>query len=187
MTACAGPATREGIPPTTWREHTARLEAVDTWTAIGKLALRSENMSETAALEWRQTGREARIQLSGPLGVGATRIYSDGQVLDIRRGDERRMIDISTPRAIERNTGWDLPLQALPYWLRGLPAPGTDVKSMRFYPATGLVQQLRQSGWRVDYQDYRRFHNLSLPTRMSIEKGETRARVVIRDWQHGAG
>lgn len=187
MAACAGPAVRQDIPPTTWRDHSARLEAVDAWTAIGKLALRSESASETAALVWRQAGGETRVRLSGPLGVGASRIYSDGQVLDIRRGDERRVIDISTPRAIERNTGWDLPLQALPYWLRGLPAPGTDVESLRVDPATGLVQQLRQRGWRVDYGDYQRFHDLSLPTRVSMEKGETRARVVIREWQCGAG
>ena len=187
MTACAGPTLREDIPPTTWPEHSARLEAVDAWTAIGKLALRSESASETATLVWRQAGGETRVRLSGPLGVGATSIRSDGQVLDIRRGDERRVIDISTPSAIERNTGWDLPLQALPYWLRGLPAPGTDVESLRFDPATGLVRQLRQRGWRVDYDDYRRCQDLSLPTRVSIKKGHTRARVVIREWQCGAG
>jgi len=187
IAACAGPTIRDDTPPTTWREHTARLDAVDAWTAIGKLALRSESASETAALVWRQAGGETRVRLSGPLGVGATKIHSDGKFLAIRRGDERRVIDISTPRAIERNTGWDLPLQALPYWLRGLPAPGTDVESLQFDPATGLVQQLRQRGWRVDYDDYQRFHDLSLPTRVSMEKGEIRARVVIREWQYSAG
>jgi outer membrane biogenesis lipoprotein LolB len=39
-----------------------------------------------------------------------------------------------------------------------------------------------QDGWQVDYQEYRQFQDLTLPTRLQISRGATRARLIIRQW-----
>jgi outer membrane lipoprotein LolB len=91
--------------------------------------------------------------------------------------------DISTADAIERNTGWDLPLQALPYWLKGLPAPDVRIQALELDPGGSLLSKLQQDGWLVLFERYKQFGDISLPTKLRIQRGTTTARVIIRDWQ----
>ena len=117
------------------------------------------------------------------MGVGATEIISDGAQLDIRQGEEHRVLDISSRQAVILNTGWDLPLAALPYWIRGLPEPDSKIQAREIEPRSGLLRSLRQRNWLVRYTDYALFDALMLPTRLTLENGETRATLLIRSWQ----
>jgi len=168
---------------TSWKAHSAQLAMLEQWTARGKLAVRSAGASESANLVWQQHGSDTNLQLSGPLGIGATSIHSDGRQLEIRQGDEHRTLDISTPDAIALNTGWDLPLLALVYWLKGLPSPDSRVQEMVLDPQTGLLQSLRQDDWEISYEQYGQFQGFTLPTRLQIKRGMTGARLIITQWQ----
>lgn len=180
----AGCAAEPGRPPVadTWQVHSARLAQLDDWRAEGKLALRTEDMSESVSLLWRQQGSSTLVHLQGPLGVNATTISSDGRQLEIRRGDEHRILDLSEPGALQRQTGWDLPLPALPYWLKGMPAPGA-VEALELNAEGTLLQSLHQGSWEVRYEQYGVFGDLYLPTRLRIVRQDTSARVILRDWQ----
>ena len=164
-----------------WDSRRAALEAMDEWTLQGKLALRSDDRSESASVVWRQAGNRADLQLSGPLGAGATRVSSDGRQLVVTQDDRTETYDISTPDAVAASTGWNLPVKALPYWVRGLPAP--DPAPSAVTVDAGLVQRLEQAGWRVQYQRYQDVAGRLLPAKIAIENGDTRARLVIRSWE----
>lgn len=182
-----GCAALEPAPPQQWEDHSAQLAGLQEWTARGKVALRSADAAESASLVWRQRGAETDVELSGPLGVGATAIHSDGRLLHIRRGDEETTLDISTPDAVRQSTGWDLPLQALVHWLKGLPSPDSTVEGLTLDPDTGLLRHLEQDDWDVHYQTYGEFGGVTLPRRLQLKRGENEARVVIADWQTAPG
>ncbi|PLW82888.1 outer membrane lipoprotein LolB [Kineobactrum sediminis] len=182
--ACAGRPVVESAGQA-WQQHSADMAALQNWDADGKLALRRDDQAETANLAWQQRGRQTVLQLSGPLGLQATEIRSDGSQLRVQHDGAVERFDISGPETLQAQTGWDLPLQALPYWLKGIPAPHS--------PATGLtlrdnlLYELQQDGWLVHYDRYGQFGTHILPTRLSIERRETRVRVVIQRWQPGVG
>jgi outer membrane lipoprotein LolB len=182
VAGCSGLDQREPAA-TSWQTHNEHLKLLQQWTANGKMAVRMENASESASLIWQQDNQNTYVQLSGPLGIGATIIHSDGQTLEIHQGDEHRTIDISNPDAIVFNTGWDLPLQALSYWLKGVPAPASKVQRLELDPQTELLISLWQDDWEVNYQRYEQFQGFTLPTRLQIQRGETRAKIIILDWQ----
>jgi len=189
LSLLAGCAALEPQLPTSagWQAHSQQLALLRQWTANGKLAVRSADAAESASLEWRQHDQDTHLQLSGPLGVGATTIYSDGQQLDIHQGNEHRTLDISTPDAVVLNTGWDLPLLALTYWLKGLPSPHAKVQKLELDPQTELLQILQQDDWEVHYEQYGQFEQFTLPTRLRIQRGATRAKVIISHWQTSPG
>jgi outer membrane lipoprotein LolB len=182
LSGCAGLAEREPSSAG-WNVHSEQLASLRRWTANGKLAIRTANASESASMVWRQHGQDTHLQLSGPLGMGATTIDSDGQHLDIRQGEERQTLDISTPEAIVLNTGWDLPLSALTYWLKGLPAPALAIQQSELSAQTELLQSLQQDDWQIRFEQYGEFQGYILPTRLQIQRGTTRAKVVIANWQ----
>jgi outer membrane lipoprotein LolB len=182
LVGCTGLDTPDATP-VAWTAHRDSLQLLKHWTAKGKLALRSDTASESAGLLWQQQDQNTHLQLSGPLGVGATIIHSDGQQLDIRRGDEHKIIDISTPEAVVLNTGWDLPLLALPYWLKGIPSPEHEIQKLQIDSQSGLLQRLQQDDWHIHYQQYEQFQTYILPTRLHIQRGSTHVTVLIRRWQ----
>lgn len=184
LSACA---TQPAPPPLelSWGEHRARIQALQHWNAEGKLALRTEQGSESASFDWRQEGEQTRLQLQGPLGVNATTLISDGRQLEFRQGEERRLWDISNPTTIAEETGWYLPLDALPHWLRGLPAPQLDIEALQLEHQR--LRSLSQGGWTIHYDDYGAFETFDLPTRLEIRQGDRRARVIIRTWRLRSG
>jgi outer membrane lipoprotein LolB len=182
LNACAT-APDQPTPTTPWQQRVAQLGALEHWSATGKLALRNGSQAESANLSWLQRGRHSQLQLSGPMGLRATEIRSDGQQLLIQRGDEQQQYDIASPGALREQTGWDLPVQALPYWLKGLPSP--DGTGTRMNVEANLLRQLRQDGWTIDFERYQQFEDYILPTRLTAERGATRARIVIQAWHPG--
>jgi outer membrane lipoprotein LolB len=182
LAGCTGWNQREATS-TGWEEHTRHLKLLQQWTATGKLAVRTTDASESATLVWQQEDRNTYVQLSGPLGMGATTIHSDGQQLNVQRGDEFSTFDISSPEAIALNTGWDIPLHALTHWLKGIPAPDSKVQRLELDPETELLQSLQQDNWEVRYERYGQFQEFTLPTRLQIQRGDTRAKIIISRWQ----
>jgi outer membrane lipoprotein LolB len=166
-----------------WQEHSANLRDLTHWSAEGKLALRTPEQSESASLTWRQTGVITRLKLSGPLGVAATTLYSDGQTLEIRQGEELSSWDLTDTSAVEQQTGWDLPLLALPHWIKGSPAPDIDIQHIQMGADPALIDTLRQDNWEIKYEAYAQFGTFTLPTRLHIQRGDTTVRLIIRDWQ----
>lgn len=164
-----------------WDSQRAALEAMDEWTLRGKLALRTSDRSESATVVWHQSGSQADLHLSGPLGAGATRVESDGRQLVVIQNGKADTFDISTPEAVAASTGWNLPVKALPYWVRGLPAPEPAPSATAI--DDGLMQRLEQAGWLVQYERYQDVAGRRLPSKISIENGDTRARLVIRKWE----
>lgn len=182
LTACATAPGPDAVD-TPWAERSTRLTALQHWQAEGKLALRSNEQAESANLIWRQSGNSSDLQLSGPLGMATTRIHSDGKVLEIQRGEEFQVLDISTPGAVRLNTGWNLPLASLPYWMKGVPHPGAQPDDLTV--KRQLLRELVQDGWRVQFEAYGEFGAYTLPTRLRVERGDTSARLVIRQWRTG--
>jgi outer membrane lipoprotein LolB len=184
LAACAAPVQR--APDfVDWSAHSARLAQLDHWTASGKLALRTEDRSDSAQLVWRQQARDSHLNLSGPMGLNATEVHSDGERIEIIQGEELRSIDINKAEAGKANTGWELPIQSLPYWLKGLPSPHLEVQSLELDPKRGLLQALRQSDWQIRYEEYDNFDGYLLPTRLRAERGTTTVRILLRAWQAG--
>ena len=164
-----------------WKERSAMLDQLEVWRADGKVALRKADQSESVTLSWTQRNNQTDLNLSGPLGMGATQISSDGKTLEINRAGTLNRYDVSSPEMIARETGWDLPLHALQHWLKGVPAPSGKIDTLEI--EKGLLKTLEQFGWTITYQDYGLFGPYTLPTKLQIERSNSRARLIVRHWQ----
>ena len=184
LAACAAPVQRAPAS-IDWSAHSAQLAQLDYWTASGKLALRTEERSDSAQLVWRQQARNSHLNLSGPMGLNATEVHSDGERIEIIQGEELSSIDITSPEAVKANTGWELPLRSLPYWLKGLPSPHLEVQLLELDPQRGLLQNLEQNEWQIHYLEYEVFGAYTLPTRLQIERGTTTVKILLREWRVG--
>lgn len=173
--------------PADWAEREQALLALDQWDLTGKIAVRQEGQSESAVINrWQQDHDAYQLGLSSAfLGMGSVELQGDSGYLLIRTSDGQRYASSDPEALIEDVTGWRLPLTVLPYWVRGVPAPGRSAE-LGFGPA-GQLQLLLQAGWEVHFQRYSTptGGNLPLPTLITATNGDARVRLAVTRWQIG--
>ena len=179
LTGCASQPS-EVIPDLPWEQRRAVLATLENWKINGKLALRRTDLAESANMVWVQEGDVAFVSLTGPWGIAATRLRSDGSTLEVTQGEESAIYDISTPEAVADSTGWDLPVHSLSTWVLGIPHDDTSAGDMQI--DNDLVQAFSEEGWQIQYERYEQFGLYTLPTRMRVENDNIRATIIMYDW-----
>ena len=178
LAGCA--ALREAPPPRPPAPDVPRV-----WTLEGRIGVQTPDRGWQAGLRWVQQGEDFHARLSGPLGTGTAEIRMSGGTLRLRdgRGGERSGAQID---AWARETfGEPLPVEALSFWLLGLPRPDRPARIQE--GGAGLPEGLSQAGWDVRFEEWTRLGGRTLPRRLSLERGGVRVRLVVHRWQEGAG
>jgi len=184
LAACAiipkAPQAEAGIDnPAAWQAHKDKLEQLHTWSIQGRAAT-GQLLGWTGDLSWRQRGERFNVRLSAPLGAGGFR--ASGTLDDVTIQTKERTVRTAQPQQLVRRIlGFPFPLRTLRYWARGLPAPGGyDSISVN---DKGRLIGLQQQGWRLSYLDYEHKQGQpALPTRIVLDNGDTRIRMVVARW-----
>jgi outer membrane lipoprotein LolB len=182
LSACANKLPLKSVE---FKTHQAALAPVTDWKFNGKLGIKTQSDSGSASIRWHQQSSAYDIQLHGPLGQKSIAIWGDHQEVSLKEKG-KTIIKARSPEAlIKKATGWNLPLTQLNYWVRGLPAPKTNIKQIT-PNTTGLIAQLEQSGWVIDYQSYHQIQHqnqlIYLPKKIVATHGDIRLTLVIREW-----
>jgi outer membrane lipoprotein LolB len=172
-------------PPADWTERSRNLGRFEHWHLSGKLAVKQPSDSGTAVINrWLQNGEQYDLSLSSSfLGMGTTRLQGvPGFIeLTLANGDVYQSSDPET--LVNAATGWQLPIDSLSWWIRGLPSPDGDFRLL--FDEHSQLAIIRQDGWEIRYDRWHGFiEDLpSLPARITALKEDKRVRVVIADWR----
>ena len=174
-----GCATQSGtvVPDAAWEQRRATLTALSEFKADGKIALRTNERSESASMIWVQSGESSYVNLSGPLGTGATSLRSDGKTVTITRNGDTQSYDADSYETLDE---FGVPVGTVGYWARGVPDPSLDIDALSV--EGNLLRSLAQSGWTITYTRYDHFGSFTLPTRLQLSKGESLVRIFLYDW-----
>ncbi|MFM1897742.1 MAG: hypothetical protein RLZZ385_2816 [Pseudomonadota bacterium] len=152
-----------------WRQRQAQLSALDHWQLQGRVNARYYDESHTPRIRWQQRDEDYTIRLWGTLNAGATLIEGRPGHVTLEQGSELRQASRPEDLILE-HLGYELPVSQLNYWIKGLPMPGED-HQLRLGDFNEVVH-LEQSGWSMDYEDYRLFDSVSLPRRIRMVRDE---------------
>lgn len=163
-----------------WLAHQASLTNLTSWTSSGRIVGRTEEQGWSASFQWLQQGDEYHLSLTGPLGQG--RVQLDGNALGVSMQLPDQQIITATDPAdlLYQRTGWRLPVAALNFWLRGLPAPTSFNKRL---DDQGRLAALNQLDWQLDYGLYSNVESLDLPAKVTLKHDDIRVRIVVDTWQ----
>lgn len=156
-----------------WNHHRQQLQSFDGFSLQGRLAVKGGGLS--GSLRWRQDGEHFNLRLSGPLGAGALLLDGDARQVAIK-GKDLDLVTDQPEQILAARTGWLLPLQALRWWVLGIPAPEAEASVQ--LDARGRVLGFRQLGWDLAFSDYRE-GDPALPGRIEARRGESLALLVV--------
>ncbi len=157
-------------------------EAPERWRLTGRLSLRLVDAGASASVDWEQMHEAYTIDLRGALGAGSLRIQGGANGVTLQSADGERYQADSPSELVRAFTGYSLPVRFLRWWVLGQPVPWLNGHVA--LDAQGRAQVLWQDGWQVRMDRYQLLTpRYALPERISIERGDVRVRLLVRDWQ----
>ncbi len=166
-----------------WQERSTTLAKLQTWDITAAMAVHTyaDNQGGTANLKWQQHGRDYSILLYGPLGIGAIKIYGQPGHVSLETAEGKKFNAASPELLLAQQTGWQLPVSDLFYWIRGLPAKGSP-SNMQFDSSHHLTH-LSQAGWIIDYLRYSAVNQMDLPTKLTLENSRIKIKIIVNQWE----
>lgn len=161
------------------------LARLDIWSLRGRLNIRSNSSSDTVNINWQQKNSAYEINLSGTLGLGAVQISGNESGVTIEKAGQETIFAGSLKEVSGDILGYSFPADALLYWIRGLPAPGSAPEIT--LNAEGLMATLSQPDstgrrWELQYDRYQDNNGSILPGRIRLEQTPYRLTFIINDW-----
>lgn len=172
-------------PPADWSSRQQQLRGLRHWQLKGKLAVRQPTDSGTAIINhWIQEGDAYNLSLSSSfLGLGQTELRGVPGFIELRLPSGDTYQSTEPEVLIEAATGWQLPLNSLVWWIRGMPGP--DGNFRLYFDESKTLAVIRQKGWEIRYDRWQPFLDglPQLPARITAVKGEKRVRLAVTEWQ----
>jgi len=167
------------LPPAPTGVDPAQVQAFD---LSGRINVRVDQKAYPGRIHWQHAPGGDEVWLYSPVGSAVARMRQDasGALLVTSDGKEYRADDLQ--RLARKELGWDLPLDGLQYWVRGLPWPALS-PAQQDYDASGRLKSLKQGSWQVTYLDWSPAGVSGLPSKLDLFGESVRMRLVIDQWK----
>ena len=162
-------------------ERASRLDAIPEWGLVGRISLDDGDHGGSGRLQWDVRSDSSELDFHGAMGRGAwhLQIGPEGATLKEANGAEQAAPGVND--LIQDRMGWPIPVDALQWWVRGLAAPGA-IEGEKLDPE-GLLINLEQFGWSVDFNRYDSVAGVVLPKRLNATRDNYRVKLAISRWQ----
>ena len=170
-------------------DRAAWLEGQQQWSFEGRVAINNAGKGGNGKIEWQQDGRGYVVSLIAPVTRQSWRLIGDTHSgagrLEGLQGGPREGEDAEA--LLLEATGWDIPVNALGQWVRGLPAPGFSLQG-RSYSAQGQLQRVEQARWRIEYPLWfpAEGPQPTLPRRIEAKRDKASVRLIVDRWDFSA-
>lgn len=192
LAACATQAPRTmlpaiaGDPQQHQQQREAALAGLPSWSLAGRIALANGRDGGSGRIEWTQDGPAYQVALSAPVTRQSWRLSGtpDRARLEGLEGGPREGSDATA--LLREATRWEIPVEALASWVRGERADESRFGAVKQqFGDDGRLSQLIQSGWQIDYSDWRPVTGttIELPHRLNAVRAAAKVRLIVDQWQ----
>ena len=160
------------------REHA--LSVRTHWTIQARLAVSDGHHGGSGNLVWKQDGDHYDFTLRAPVTGRSFHLHGGPGGAELDGLDGGPVHGRNAQRLMARALGWQVPLEQLRYWVKGLRAP--DGQAHLRFADDRLPALLQQDGWTVEYRAWFQGVAPEIPQKVFASNGPYRVRVAIQGW-----
>jgi outer membrane lipoprotein LolB len=183
LSACSPlPKVEDSLKTQLWIEHQITVSKIQAWNIKGRVAVKNDKESGTVTLHWNQLASDYELRFIAPLGQGSY-ILKGSPDRVVMEGPKNTVYVADTPeQLLSEELGWNVHLDGLKYWIRGLPEPNINYSEL-LLDDQGRLKNLEQSGFHVSVSRYSDQDGVSLPNKLSIKSDRIQLKVIIQNWE----
>lgn len=154
-----------------------RSTVLQTFGLQGRVSVQYDEQSMSGQIHWQASVESDEVLLSSPLGQGMASISRNSNGVILARPGEPMLAAENVEALTQKALGFRLPLSGLRYWIQAIPDPTSESKVR--LNAQGVVEQIAQDGWKIDYLQYAE----NRPRKIHVVREGLEIRLVIDAWQ----
>jgi outer membrane lipoprotein LolB len=151
----------------------------DAFYLSGRVSVKYGAEAASGKITWQHDAASDDLLFSTPLGQGMARIVRHDAVMSLTTSDQKVYQAGDLETLTERALGWRLPLTGLPDWVRGRAAAGAPAQTR--LDNSQRLAELRQSGWLVEFLEYKSENGP--PAVLRLSRQDVEIRLVIDQWR----
>jgi len=144
----------------------------------GRIATRYRDEAASGNVAWRHSAHSDELLITTPVGSSVARVLRNGSEFVLTTAEPRDYRALDAEALTEQVLGFRIPLTGLTDWVRGRAMQGSQASATR--DKEGRLASLDQSGWRIEYQEYRAD---GLPARLKLTYPGLELRLAIHEWK----
>ncbi|MOA21950.1 Outer-membrane lipoprotein LolB precursor [compost metagenome] len=141
------------------------------------MAIITAQQKGSARLNWQQDGDDYRLNLSSIVGTHILELSRSKGEVTLIDNDGKQHQSQDAEALIYQLTGWNIPVQGLPEWIKGLPGKA----EFELNPDASLAS-VRDGQWQIVYGDYRDQAGYRLPHLLTMTGQGSRLKLQINQW-----
>ena len=164
------------------QQHLQKLSTIQNFSMQGRIGVQTNGKGFSGSMQWHHSTTDDNINLYSPLG---------GQVATIRKTPEQVTLEDASGKsfsAVDAETltqttlGWKLPLAGLADWSIGRPTDSAIQNSG--WNEQGLLTNLDQDGWKIEYQNYAQQGAYMLPGKIFLKSEKLNLKLLVEKWDN---
>ncbi|SEI60197.1 outer membrane lipoprotein LolB [Allopseudospirillum japonicum] len=158
---------------------------LNAWTLQAKLGLVADQERLSMQVLWQQETKDTyQLTFIAPLGQGQAQLTAGPAWVRWQDSQGYRAQATSAQALLKQELGWDLPLPALHWWIRGLLTPNLPQAHLTYHPQ-GDLKQAQQGDWLLEWPTYTQVnaeYRLPRKVRLTHQQRPLSATWVIYGW-----
>lgn len=165
-----------------WDHRVQALSSLQSWNLDALIAMRNEASHDggSANMKWQQSKSNYHILLFGPMGSNAVTLAGGPGHVALETANGQRFTDSSPEALLAKQTGFQVPVSNLFYWVRGIPVPNQPAET--HFDAYHRLVQLNQAGWTVQFLRYTSINQLDVPNKIFLANSLYSVKIIINQW-----
>jgi outer membrane lipoprotein LolB len=161
-------------------QNQKQIKAQDHWLLKAKISITTEEDSLQAMLHWQQQQANFDFHVFGTFGITYAHLIQQPEQASLAIQDEPMRYHTNAQALMAESLGWDFPIQALSYWIKGLPAKleGEQV----FRDEFKQIKRVIYKQWQVDFPRYHSYQGYTLPRIIKAKHPQMTLKLAINKW-----
>lgn len=168
-----------------WQQRQIAMNNMQSWDMSGRAALRFQGDAWTFGLNWLQKNKQQyTLQIKNPITGTLVAVLDQSPGKAVLRSQGKVHTGTDAERLLEQQMRVKMPVNGMPYWVRGVMAPQYPVGQVKL-DGQGRPTQIIQSGWVIDYSSYQGNSYAALPGKINISRAQDKVnvRVLAKQWK----
>lgn len=176
VSGCAGRAPLKLVDP----RDALPLAQLEHWELDARVAITTPDDNITASLEWQKNRSLFDFLISGAFGITYAHLVQEKTQATLDIPDHDTMIHQDAEALLQQALGWEFPIEALSFWIKGIPSgsPGEIIIRNQ----AGQIEQIQLGFWQIDFSKYKYYQGYQLPKMIKAQHPNIRIKVVARNW-----
>ena len=166
--------------PINYDPASINLSKLDHWLVKARVAIKTPEESVSATLDWEKKAEDFDFHIYGMFGATYAHLIQQGNQATLKLPEDQVFYHNDAEQLLYQSLGWDFPVDALSFWIKGLPSGKSGEALTR--DLEDNLSEVTYGDWRVTFSRYQNYSGHLMPKMIKAEHPQLSLKVVVKDW-----